>query len=551
MPLPPQTAPAPGPAPAQPRPAEPELLPAKASFPAGEPVAVDLSGPAGTDGTLTVYSLGDPLLRLSGRGPGTHSLGVLDPGCYGIEFTAEDLTLRTAIEVTADPRKRLRYGFVASYEPGKDIDAVVRRARRLHLTAIQFYDWAYRHADLLGGGETYQDALGQTISLATVRSLARALKASGTASLGYAAVYAVGHDEWPQWEHSALTTPTGTVHSLGDFLNLVDPAAEQWLAHFLGELTRAGEEIGFDGFHLDQYGYPKHALTPDGRRVDLAESFVKLINRARAKLPSSTLVFNNVNDFPTWATAPTPQDAVYIEVWPPHVTLESLARVIGRAKASHLGQPVVLAAYQHVYAQTPDQASADRATALTMATAFSHGATQLLAGEADRVLVDPYYVKNHQATPQTERLLARWYDFLVEHDALLMDRDIHDVTGSYAGGYNDDADVSYAQTPVTETPVPGAVWRRVTSTPRGLVLHLINLNGQTDTLWDAPRAEAASPGEGTLRLRRTGRSLPRIRVADPDTSARLGDVPYTIDGDYILARLPAPHLWQMVHISED
>ena len=31
--------------------------------------------------------------------------------------------------------------------------------RRLHLTGVQFYDWAYRHADLLGGGETYDDAL--------------------------------------------------------------------------------------------------------------------------------------------------------------------------------------------------------------------------------------------------------------------------------------------------------------------------------------------------------------------------------------------------------
>ncbi|MBT8163505.1 MULTISPECIES: glycoside hydrolase family 66 protein [Arthrobacter] len=551
MTLPPQTAAVLGPAVEQPVPAEPGILPAKASFVTGETVAVDLIVPAGTEGTLTVLSLGDPVLRLTGRGHGTHSLGVLDPGCYGVEFTAEELTLRTAIEVTANPRARLRYGFVASYEPGKDVGAVIRRTRRLHLNAIQFYDWAYRHADLLGGGDEYQDALGQTISLSTVRSLAEALKASGAASLGYAAVYAVGNDEWAQWQHLALTTPTGTIHSLGDFLKLLDPAAEPWLTHFLDELDRACAEVGFDGFHLDQYGYPKHALTPDGRRVDLAESFVKLIEEARTKLPSSRLVFNNVNDFPTWATAAAPQDAVYIEVWPPHVTLESLAKVIERAKAARKDQPVVLAAYQHVYAQTPDQASADRATALTMATAFSHGATQLLAGEADRLLVDPYYVKSHPATPETERFLTRWYDFLVEHDALLMDPDIHDVTGSYAGGYNDDADVTYAQTPVTETPAAGAVWRRVTSTPQGLVIHLINLNGQADTLWDASRAEPLSPGEGILRFRRTGRSLPRIRVADPDTCARLTDVPYTVDGDYVLAQLPAPHLWQIVHITED
>ena len=51
-----------------------------------------------------------------------------------------------------------------------------------------------------------------------------------------------------------------------------------------------------------------------------------------------------------------------------------------------------------------------------MATLFSHGATQLLAGEADRILVDPYYVRNHVVERSTAALLKRWYDFLVEHD---------------------------------------------------------------------------------------------------------------------------------------
>jgi len=42
-----------------------------------------------------------------------------------------------------------------------------------------------------------------------------------------------------------------------------------------------------------------------------------------------------------------------------------------------------MTAYQHVYHSAPAE-SADAATALT------HGATQLLAGEADRLLHDPY-----------------------------------------------------------------------------------------------------------------------------------------------------------------
>ena len=51
-------------------------------------------------------------------------------------------------------------------------------------------------------------------------------------------------------------------------------------------------------------------------------------------------------------------------------------------------------------------ADGDLATSFTMATLFSHGATQLLAGEAGRVLVDPYYVDNHVAEQLHARTVA-------------------------------------------------------------------------------------------------------------------------------------------------
>src|SRR5690606_14804437 len=119
-----------------------------------------------------------------------------------------------------------------AYPPGADPAPVADLARQLHLTAVQFYDWAYRHADLLGGGEEYRDALDQPISLATVRSYAEAVRATGADALGYAAVYAVGPQEWPTWEAHALLDPSGRPYGLGDFLFVVDPAAPAWLEHF-------------------------------------------------------------------------------------------------------------------------------------------------------------------------------------------------------------------------------------------------------------------------------------------------------------------------------
>ena len=523
------------------------LLPARTSYRPGEPIEIEIRGEVPPSGELVVRRLGHEVHRRPLHLGSLQTLPSQPPGGYGIELETAEGTVRTAVEVTADPRSRLRYGFVASYRPGKDAQAVTDFARRLHLNGIQFYDWAYRHADLLGGGEQYDDALGQPITLDSVRALATALRDAGTASYGYAAVYAVGPQEWPHWQQHALLKPTGEPYALGDFLFILDPAAPEWLAHFTEDLAASTASVGFDGFHLDQYGYPKHAATPGGTPVDVAASFVSLVEGVRERLPESRLIFNNVNDFPTWDTGAAPQDAVYIEPWKPVLTLGALADVATRAKSVAGGKPVVLAAYQHVYDTAP-AVSSDRAAALTMATLLSHGATQLLAGEDGRLLVDPYYVRNHEAEAGTLDMLTRWYDFAVEHDALLLDPAIVDVTASYVCDYNDDLDVSYSNTPVAEHAEAGTVWRRVTRTPEGIAVHLINLTGQDDTLWDAPRNKPGNTGPGSIRFRYIGGRTPQVAVADPDGTPRLEPVSVRIEGDHAVAELPALNIWQVIHV---
>ena len=525
-----------------------EILPTKGHFAAGDSVELDLRG--ATAGELTVWRLGVEVLRVRHEGGAKVTLGWLPEGCYGIEFETADGSARTAVEIGWASGGRLRYGFVVDYSPARDLVGIADTIRRLHLTDIQFYDWAYRHADLLGGGDDYRDALDQPISLQTVRELIGAVRGAGASPLGYAAVYAVGPNEWNAWQQHALLTPSGEPYALGDFLFLVDPAASDWLASFTAQLATATAELGFAGFHLDQYGYPKRAVRPDGHTVDVASSFTTMIAAVREAVPDSRLVFNNVNDFPTWATARAAQDAVYIEVWEPNVTLGSLAAIVNRAKSVATGKPVAIAAYQHVYDAAP-AASADLATSFTMATLFSHGATQLLAGESDRILVDPYYVRNHVIERSTADLLKRWYDFLVEHDEVLSDPNIVEATASYAGSYNDDCDVTFESVPTSGVAVAGSVWRRVAVAGDRLVVHLINLVGQDDDLWDSPKRAPGQIGPGTLRFRRVGLGMPRVRAADPDGSPRLVDIPVDLDGDHATARLPEFAVWQVVVIETD
>lgn len=519
-----------------------ELLPTKASFRPDEPIVIEVRGdvPAGT---VRVWHLGELVAEKAYAG-GAIALPALAIGGYAVELG----DLRTAIEVSANPRERLRYGFVASYAPDKDVAGLSDTLRRLHLNGVQFYDWAYRHADLMGGGDEYRDALDQPIALSMVRALVGAVQSVGSRALGYAAVYAVGPKEWDSWKHQALLRAGGEPYALGDFLFILDPAAPDWLAHLTTDLRRSTEALGFDGFHLDQYGYPKRAIRADGADVDVAASIITLIGAVRAALPAAHLVFNNVNDFPTGLTARTDQDAVYVEPWAPQLTLQSLADTATRARAAGQGKPVVFAAYQHVYDSAP-AAESDRATALTMATLFSHGATQLLAGEADRLLCDPYYVRNHVMEDSTKALLKRWYDFLVAHDELLMPAALHEVTHSYAGAYNGDLDVSFADAEVTVIAEPGKVWRRIMRDGDRLVVHLINLCGQIDTLWDAPRYPPASPGAAMLRFKRLLGRTPKVWVADPDGLGRLQPVAVTDEGDFASAALPPLAIWLVVVVE--
>ncbi len=525
------------------------LLPTKACFAPGEPVTIELPRDVAA-GRLTAHHLGTPVAEVEvAAGQPAATLPALPEGGYGVELRPGDGTVaHTAVEVLTDAFQRLRYGFVASYPPGREVAEVLRHFRRLHLTGVQFYDWAYRHADLVGPEPEWTDPLGQPGSLATVRELSAGFTGIGTAPIGYAAVYGVGKQEWPRWEHAALLRSDGTVHDLGGFLSIVDPSDPAWLAHFRADLRRAVAAGGFAGFHLDQYGYPRRAARPDGVTVDLAAAFDTLIRAVREELPDARLIFNNVNDFPVWATTSSPQDATYTEVWQPHDNLADLAAVATRSRTLAPARPAVVAAYQTVFDTLAPEA-AELTTKFTMATLFSHGATQLLCGESGHVLVDPYYVRNHAAAPSTLDMLARWYDLLVAAGDILLAPGLPDVTRSVVGELNGEVDV-LAPVRVSRHAEPGVVWRRVVDAPQGTVVHLINLVGQVETGWDTAKVPAPAVADLTLRVRRVGARLPRIRVADPDRGPCFRQLPVSVDGEHAVAALPPLGVWQIVLVEQ-
>jgi dextranase len=465
-----------------------ELLPTKASFTIGDDADVELRG-LETRTTVVLWRLGEEVARVEvAPGDPFARFGRLPPGGYGVETTSGDAT---ALDVLSVPGERLRYGFVSDYAHGRSVEGVADNLRRLHLNAVQFYDWMYRHADLVPPTDEFADALGRRVSLPSVKALVSAVRAAGSLPLGYAAVYAIGEEAREEWGGEELLHPDGTSWSLADFLWIVDPSSEPWLTHVVAQLRHATAEVGFAGFHLDQYGAPKRATRRDGARVDLARAFPSLIDHVRAALGDAFLVFNNVNDFPTATTAAAAQDATYIEVWSPHDELSHLGDLITKARALAPRRPVVLAAYLSAYA--PGDDGALEAMRLELATAFSHGATCLLFGEGDAILTDPYYVRHAELDDRSASTAKMYLDFAVRYGDILFDPTNVDVTRTHLGGINEEVHV--LGTEVATDCRPAAVWARVVEGSTRRFVSLIDLRVQSDVRWDAPKAPAV-PAEG-------------------------------------------------------
>jgi dextranase len=516
-----------------------ELLPTKAAFGVDEVVEVEVRGSAGPS-RLSLWRLHTKLAEVVvDESASTAAFGVLEAGGYGVE--ADD-GARTALDVQVAPLQRLRYGFVSDYTPGRSVAKVTDNLRRLHLNAVQFYDWMYRHAELLPPNDVFEDALGRAVSIETVRTLTAAVRDVGSSPLGYAAVYAVGREVRDEWADDLLYRADGSPWMLADFLWIVDPSCSRWLDYLTDELIAARREAGFAGFHLDQYGAPKLAARSDGTTVDLAVAFPALIERVRAALPEATLVFNNVNDFPTWATARAPQDAVYIEVWPPHERLDHLGELAARARALVPEKPVSLAAYLSSYSR--DDETARAAMCLELATVFSHGATCLLHGEEDAILVDPYYVRHEHMDAPGVAAARDFYDFAVRYGDLLFDRDAVDVTRMFLGGVNTELRVQGSSTVATDC-TPGTVWARVIKCQEGLVVSLIDLTAQTEVAWDAKKVPGGSLGGLTVSFERVGATAPRIFTASPEAPAAQ-ELESRLEEGYDVVRVPECATWALV-----
>lgn len=428
---------------------------------------------------------------------------------------AEPLVASTALLAASHWRLVPRYGFLSEFA-ADGADAASERVRELakfHVTIVQFYDWMYRHYQFQpprsATGElpdSFIDAMGREVSPRSVAQRVEECHASGMAAIAYGAVYGPEPEyilERPDW---LLYDAAGEPIHLIELFYITDLRPGGWREQILGEFEGAVAELGFDGIHMDQYGFPKLAYDSSGALVDLSVDFPSIIDEAAARVrrakPGAGVIFNAVNDWPIDTVARSDQEAVYIEVWSPHDSYRDLTDLIRRARDLS-GKQVILSAYLLPFHQGGE--GAEWALRYITAVIAAAGGHHLVLGEGTAVLREPYYPDHGQLSAGGARRTRRYYDHSAAYTHYLHAPDLRPVTRTFTTGIN--TAFTLAGAPAAAVPQAGAVWVSVAQRPGQFVLNLVNLTAVTDDSWNV--AQPAAPRLEGLTLS----CEPFVRVA--------------------------------------
>jgi dextranase len=471
------------------------------------------------------------------------------PRGYGLDLILKTTTgealasASAAFDVLERWTQAPRYGFVSDFPPNrKDIPETMAWINRFHLNALQFYDWMYRHEQLLTNQEPYQDPLGRTLSRTTVDKLITAAHQYNIAAMPYTAVYAASVDFYQRHPDWAIFGIDGKPLFFGEnFLVYMDPRPNSpWTQHLLSQFDQVLEQTAFDGIHLDQYGDPKVGYDQQGQSYNLDTVLAEFINlthqHVMAHRTDGAVVFNAVTNWPIETVAPSDEDIVYIEVWPPYTWFNELHHLIVQAQNLGKGKAVVLAAYL--------SPSLEHNVRLVDAIIFASGGGHIELGEWNGMLADPYFPRYEQLSPDLADVIRRYYDFAVRYEDVIGPSS-QDATEDYSNRIEvQGASTNPGQVKDTIMPV-------VREIPNYTAISLVNLLGLESPEWKVTEPDPPTVlGPTTVSISGVQHTVRQIWVASPDSNdLSLQSREINQIGDQITLQLPGLEYWSMILIE--
>ncbi|MBA2725533.1 MAG: hypothetical protein H0U53_06050 [Actinobacteria bacterium] len=511
-----------------------EASPDRGTYSPGEPTRIRVSVPSRAGGRVRAsFSHITTALAVLEGDIGVDGSVVLEwapppetPRGYGVDVEVwgpEDLPrmeTSTAFDVLARWTDRPRYGFVTDFDAEDRAVETLDSLLPFHINALQFYDWQFRHDQLVAPQDRYEDPLGRPLSLGTVRGLVKEAADRGMASMAYAVIYAASlhfqraHTKW------ALYDENGHPLEFEGFLGYMDPTpGRPWAEHLLQQCERAITELGFDGIHLDQYGEPRQAFDATGAEIDLPSAFRGFIEEFKGRLPSSTVTLNAVKNWPMEALAASREDFYYVELWPDTPTYREVLVTTNRAKEASLGKPVVVAIY--VPADHPANVR------LVDAVLLASGCSRIEIGERGRLLADPYFPRHQALSLELATALRRYWDVAVRYGDLLF--------------YPKSA-------PSSDFLVEGleGVWTTLRRTSRWLLVSMVNLGDLAEARWDHDHPSPKPIANAPVRI---GGNVSISRAWWIDADGPLGQpqmVECSQEGGFTALRVPNLLYWGLL-----
>jgi|GEM_PF-5793793 S-layer homology domain. len=320
-----------------------------------------------------------------------------------IKGAAEEDFVTAAIDVSSDWKKYPRYGYVGEFpkETAEQSDAKLKQlSQDYYLNGYQFYDWMWRHdvsvySKTDGSGKPltdengnfitgsmdadthYTDLLGRELYPMSVKQQAAAAQKYGSAAMAYEMNYAARENYedfgvsplWGLYNKSAQfpldpDNPekdqngfTFDVNGHPTSLFLQDPGNEEWQAFITKEFSRAVNEFGFNGIHLDQWGANDNDFLYDynGNKRYYSLDYDKLINAVKDSLTAnnpgkSDVTFNMVGGNAEYSAVPNPNtktDFDYSEIWQDRNQYRDLQKVVEDTRAANGGKAMVIAGYMN------------------------------------------------------------------------------------------------------------------------------------------------------------------------------------------------------------
>lgn len=444
------------------------------------------------------------------------SLGAYPIGGYSIEVN----NLTTAFDVVNKLTDVPRYGFVSNFTTiEEDHESIFEQLNDYHLTTIQFYDWMYRHDDLINEEPIYADFFGREIDNKILKDKIRLCHQYGMFAVAYGAIYGAESDYFKLHMDELMYRTDGKYFALLDQIGMMDISTDySWSKHIINEFKKAITIKDFDGIHLDQYGFPKYSLRKNRELIDFEKElpgFINLVLKELEGLKKELFIdFNYVNNWPIETIIDSKQDVVYIEVWNPNNTYEDLRRIIVEGKLRSQNRPIVLAAYLPPFSDQHNLKLAENSALLMHAICSSLGAYNLLYGEYCGILSNAYYVDFKKYSPDFSHKVKHYLDFIVKYSELLYGNKV-DLSYTSFGGYDGTNTDFYINKPTSIKAEPGFLYAILGKAKEYSLINLINLTNQKESVWYNPKEVPEPVYETTIRILNT-RKIKEVYIASPD-----------------------------------